>query len=133
MTGDDSQPRPRTRRKRPGSAACSTSAGGSCGAAFPRFDGDPIFCALLDTPAPGDERGICAIDLVDLVRSEQDYEVNTAVLVTRLYDRHGGGVEITDCAPRFIQHGRLFHPMTLVRRVRPLGGTPRIVVRLRPI
>ena len=100
---------------------------------LPRFDGDPIFCTLLDTPAPGDERGIWAIDLVDLVRSEQDYEVNTAVLVTRLYDRHGGGVEITDCAPRFIQHGRVFHPMTLVRRVRPLGGTPRIVVRLRPI
>ena len=100
---------------------------------FPRFDGDPIFCTLLDTPAPGDERGIWAVDLIDLVRSEQDYEVNTAVLVTRLYDRHGGGVEITDCAPRFLQHGRVFHPMTLVRRVRPLGGTPRIVVRLRPI
>ena len=40
---------------------------------------------------------------------------NTAVLVTRLYDRAGGAIEITDCVPRFLQHGRMFHPMTLVR------------------
>jgi GH15 family glucan-1,4-alpha-glucosidase len=34
--------------------------------------------------------------------------------------------------PRFPQHGRIFHPMAFVRRVRRLAGSPRIVVRLRP-
>ncbi len=41
------------------------------------------------------------------------------ILVTRLYDAHGGAVEITDFAPRFGQFGRMFRPMMLVRRVRP--------------
>ena len=31
-----------------------------------------------------------------------------------------------------VQYGRMFRPMMLVRRVRPLAGSPRIVVRLRP-
>ncbi len=99
---------------------------------FPRFDGDATFCALLDVSPHGAERGIWAIDLVDLVRSEQSYDANTAILVTRLYDGQGGGIEITDCAPRFVQHGRVFHPMTLLRLVRPLAGSPRIAIRLRP-
>lgn len=99
---------------------------------LPRFHADATFCALLDTASATEERGIYAIDLVGHERSEQAYNKNTAILVTRLFDRTGGGIEITDCAPRFVQHGRIFHPMALVRRVRPLGGSPRVVVRLRP-
>ena len=57
---------------------------------------------------------------------------NTAVLVTRLFDQSGGAIEITDCVPRFMQHGRVFHPMTHVRTVRRVAGRPRIRVRLRP-
>src|SRR4029077_13821400 len=68
---------------------------------FPRFDGDPVFCALLDVAAPGAERGIYAIDIVDRERAEQEYLTNTAVLVTRLYDTSGGVIEIIDCVPRF--------------------------------
>ena len=40
---------------------------------FPRFDGDPTFCALLDDAPPGEERGIYAVELVDLARAEQAY------------------------------------------------------------
>ncbi len=39
--------------------------------------------------------------------------------------RSGCVVEITDCVPRFRQHGRVFQPVTLVRRVRRLAGSPR--------
>jgi GH15 family glucan-1,4-alpha-glucosidase len=99
---------------------------------FPRFDGDPTFCALLDDPAPGDERGTYAVDLIDLARAEQEYSENTAVLLTRLFDNAGGIVEITDVVPRFVQHGRVFQPMMHVRTLRRLAGSPRIVVRLRP-
>ena len=60
---------------------------------FPRFDGDPTFCALLDDAAPGAERGIWSIDLVDFVRAEQTYVANTAVLTTRLFDNAGGATE----------------------------------------
>jgi GH15 family glucan-1,4-alpha-glucosidase len=99
---------------------------------LPRFDGDPTFCALLDAPAPGDERGIYAIDLIDVAAVEQSYVDNTAVLVTRLTDRAGAVVEITDCVPRFVHYGRVFHPVTHVRTVRRVAGNPRIAVRLRP-
>ena len=99
---------------------------------FPRFDSDATFCALLDDAAPGAERGIFAIDLVDMARSEQSYAVNSAVLVTRLFDNAGGTIEITDCVPRFLHNGRIFHPMMLVRRIRRIAGSPRIAIRLRP-
>jgi GH15 family glucan-1,4-alpha-glucosidase len=99
---------------------------------FPRFDADATFCGLLDDAPPGEERGIYALEIVDPARTEQSYVTNTAVLVTRLYDRSGGAVEITDCAPRFIQHGRVFHPVEHVRTVRRLAGSPRVRVRLRP-
>ncbi|HVN33667.1 MAG TPA: glycoside hydrolase family 15 protein [Casimicrobiaceae bacterium] len=108
------------------------SAGSIVWGCFPRFDGDATFCALLDGAASGAERGIWAIDLVDLARTEQSYVANTAVLTTRLFDKAGGAVEITDCVPRFAQFGRLFHPVSLVRHVRKLSGSPRIVIRLRP-
>jgi GH15 family glucan-1,4-alpha-glucosidase len=96
---------------------------------LPRFDGDPVFNALLD---PTEDGALWAFELEDLERSEQEYEPNTAVLRTRLYDRRGQGIEITDFAPRFWNRGRMFRPLTLVRRVRVLGGSPRMRVLLRP-
>jgi GH15 family glucan-1,4-alpha-glucosidase len=96
---------------------------------FPRFDGDPVFCSLLRET---DDYGYFAIELADCERTEQNYMENTAILLTRLYDRHGGAIEITDFAPRFGQYGRMFRPMMLVRRIKRLAGSPRITLRLRP-
>jgi len=98
-------------------------------ACFPRFDGDPVFCSLLKA---SDDLGFFAIELADCERIEQQYLENTAILVTRLTDRQGGSVEITDFSPRFGQYGRMFRPMMLVRRVRRLCGSPRVTVRSRP-
>ena len=99
---------------------------------LPRFDGDPVFCALLNDHGDG-EKGFYDVELLDLSHSEQSYRRNSAVLVTRLYDSNGGAIEITDFAPRFKQFGRVFRPTMLVRRVKPLCGTPRIRIRLRPV
>lgn len=97
---------------------------------LPQFDSDASFCALL---SPKREGGDWTIELLDYERSEQHYQPNTAVLVTRLYDRHGGAIEVTDFAPRYRNRGRLFHPVMLVRQVRPLAGSPRIRVLMRPL
>lgn len=102
---------------------------------FPRFDGDPIFSALLDSPegrTDADQRGIFAIDQIGMQTCEQRYLENTAVLVSRMTDSHGNIVEITDFAPRFSHLGRTFRPPLIVRRVYPVKGRPRIRVRLRP-
>jgi GH15 family glucan-1,4-alpha-glucosidase len=96
---------------------------------MPRFDADPVFNALLD---PGPDGASWAVELEGQVRSEQQYEHNTAVLLTRLWDAQGNGVEVTDFAPRYFSRGRIFRPLQIVRRLRPIAGQPRIVMRLRP-
>jgi GH15 family glucan-1,4-alpha-glucosidase len=95
-------------------------------ACFPRFDGDPMFCSLLNGP------GVFTVELLECVRTEQRYIHNTPVVVTRMTDSAGGAIEITDFAPRFELHGRVFCPMMIVRRVQRLSGHPRIRVRCRP-
>ncbi len=94
---------------------------------LPRFDGDPVFNALLQ---PGEQGSRFAIELENLAATQQWYEPNTAVLRTLLIDTEGNSIEITDFAPRFYARSRFFRPMTLVRRVRPVKGAPRIRVSL---
>lgn len=102
-------------------------------ACLPHFDSDPAFCSLLEPVGDNADHGVFAIDLVDFARSEQEYISNTAVLITRLYDDHGAAIEITDFAPRFGNFGRNYRPMQLIRRIVPIVGKPRIIVRLRPL
>ena len=98
---------------------------------LPRFDGDPVFNALLE---PGNREGskpsAFAIEIEDFHESRQWYEHNTAVLRTQLFDKAGQGIEITDFAPRFFSRSRYFRPMTMVRRIRPIHGAPRIRIML---
>ena len=58
---------------------------------YPRFDGDPVFCALLDERPPADARGVFAIELADGVHAEQSYVRNTAVLSTPTPSRTSSG------------------------------------------
>ncbi|MGR9045238.1 MAG: glycoside hydrolase family 15 protein [Gammaproteobacteria bacterium] len=97
---------------------------------LPRFDGDPVFNSLINGDDPAD--GFMEITVENFDRAEQSYEHNTAILVTRLYDRSGAGVEITDFAPRRVHYERFFRPSMLIRRLRPLNGTPRLRVCVRP-
>ena len=101
-------------------------------ACLPRFDGDAVFCSLLRGQRTGSDFGFMGVELSWLERTEQEYLPNTPILVTRLFDDRGGAVEIVDFAPRFRQHGRLFCPAQLVRIVRPISGSPRIRVLMRP-
>lgn len=94
---------------------------------LPTFDGDPTFCALL---GPNQQTGgDFAIELEDFAGSEQEYLTNTAILRTVLRDAHGGELEILDFAPRWRQNDRFYRPVSLIRQVRPLAGSPRITVR----
>jgi GH15 family glucan-1,4-alpha-glucosidase len=99
---------------------------------FPRFDGDPVFCSLLNGDPQPDQEGVFSIELVDAELTEQSYLDHTAVLITRVRDAHGGAIEITDFCPRFEESGGISCPPMLVRQVRPVSGKPRIRVRLTP-
>jgi GH15 family glucan-1,4-alpha-glucosidase len=100
---------------------------------LPRFDGDPVFCDLLNGHDGNADKGVFEIELDDFARSEQCYLHNTAIVATTLYDTHGSAVEITDFAPRFKQLGRVYRPTMTVRMIKPVIGNPRIRVRLRPV
>jgi GH15 family glucan-1,4-alpha-glucosidase len=98
---------------------------------FPRLDGDPVFHALLGAPDGNPETGIFEIQLEGLVAATQNYVPNSAVLRTVL-ESPDGAIEIIDFAPRFKWRERSFRPQTLVRRIRPLRGSPRIRVVVTP-
>jgi GH15 family glucan-1,4-alpha-glucosidase len=98
---------------------------------FPRLDGDPVFCALVDGNEP--TRGFMDVAVRDAVETSQRYLPNTAVLETKITDRNGGQVRILDFAPRFERYGRSFRPPMLVRRLEPLAKRVRLSVRIRPV
>jgi GH15 family glucan-1,4-alpha-glucosidase len=101
---------------------------------LPRVDGDPAFCSLLDDAAFDSEgaHGFWQIELDGAVEMTQSYLRNTPVLVTRHTDGSGNSIEVTDFCPRFRQNGRMYRPVAFIRIVRPVAGSPRIRVRLRP-
>lgn len=92
---------------------------------LPRLDGEPVFNALL---GGGGEFSVLLADQVD---AKQTYVKNTAVVETVLTAADGSAVRITDFAPRFPDRGRLFRPASIVRRITPLSGMPRITVHLK--
>jgi GH15 family glucan-1,4-alpha-glucosidase len=101
-------------------------------ACLPRFDADPAFCSLLGGNSEP-EAGFYDVELSELSRTSQRYVPNTAIVETLLHDANGGTAKVTDFAPRFDQHRRVFRPMTLVRIIEPLAGSPRVRIRLRPL
>ncbi|MQT12526.1 glycoside hydrolase family 15 protein [Segnochrobactrum spirostomi] len=99
---------------------------------LPRIDGDPFFHGLLGARTGDEHDGAFSIEIDGFVRAEQAYAENTAVLVTRLYAEDGSAIEIEDFCPRFEARGRMFRPASIVRRIRPVAGWPRVRLRIRP-
>ncbi|MGF7210681.1 GH15 family glucan-1,4-alpha-glucosidase [Skermanella aerolata] len=101
---------------------------------LPRPDGDPVFCSLLNggNGHAEPESGFYEIELLGCAGADQRYLPNSAVVETILHDGNGSAIEITDFAPRHRHHGRSYRPTTIIRQIRNLRGTPRIVIRVRP-
>ncbi len=99
---------------------------------YPFFDSDPICCSLLQKESNAAESGFIDVQFEGAETVDQTYERNSAILITRMRDKSGNGIEVTDFAPRFYMHGRMFSPSMLVRTIRRLSGRPRIALRVRP-
>jgi GH15 family glucan-1,4-alpha-glucosidase len=97
----------------------------------PRVDGDPTFCSLVNDDQQ--DVGIWRFALEGQLRSSQRYVRNTPILITRLEAADGSAVEITDFCPRFERSGRMYRPVAFARIVRPIAGTPRLRIALRPM
>src|SRR5262245_55002619 len=98
---------------------------------WPRIDGDPVFCSLLDGEDP--EGGYFTFEFdEETVATEQSYERNTAILRTVHRSASGAAFAVTDFAPRFRQFGRMHRPPMIIRHVDRLEGLCRVRARIRP-
>lgn len=102
---------------------------------YPHFDSNPLCCSLLRSDAANDKPD--AFGFIDILFEgahtvRQTYQRNSAILISRMQDDSGNGIEVTDFAPRFYKHGRMFSPAMLVRIIRRISGRPRIGLRVRP-
>lgn len=93
---------------------------------LPRFDGEPVFNQLLGGS------GSFNVWIDGLKSRSQSYDANTAILRTRLEAEDGAILEIVDFAPRFENRGRVFRPVSIVRRFHVVSGTPRVQITLTP-
>jgi GH15 family glucan-1,4-alpha-glucosidase len=99
----------------------------------PRMDGDPVFCRLLRGDAGDAWEGAWSVRVEGLAKTEQAYVRNTAIIETLLTDTEGNVLRVRDFAPRFKSAGRIFRPLSIVRIVEPVKGTPRLSMALRPL
>ena len=98
---------------------------------FPRVDGDPAFSALLGGDGHA-ERGFWSVEADETASVRQAYLRNTPILSTEITDASGAMFQVIDFAPRYRQFGRVYRPMSFIRIVRPISGTPRLRIRMRP-
>ncbi len=96
---------------------------------WPRLDGDPIFCSLLDGESAS--KGYFAVELDEDYTAQQSYVRNTAIVRTVVASKSGASFAITDFAPQFFVAGRMHRPPMIVRQVEPLSGFCRVRVRVR--
>lgn len=102
-------------------------------ACAPRVDGDAVFSALLSgAQDQADAAGLWEISLEGAVSIEQSYLRNTPILASIHTDASGNSIEVIDFCPRVERSDRTYRPVAFARIVRPINGSPRIRVRLRP-
>ncbi|MCG6169128.1 glycoside hydrolase family 15 protein [Leptospira sanjuanensis] len=89
---------------------------------WPKFDSSFIFGSLLDKKKGGEFR-ILPID--ERAHYNQSYLENTNILKSNV-KTEDGEFEVVDFAPRFFEHERYYKPLMLVRKIKPLRGSPKI-------
>lgn len=95
---------------------------------MPRPDSEPVFGRLLDK-----DGGYFTVESTLASQGKQYYLPNTVVLVTVVTCEDGSEFKITDFCPRFYQHGRVYRPIALFRKIEPLKGSSNITIKCKPI
>ena len=96
---------------------------------WPRFDSSFVFGSLLDDENGGE---FSILPASEKYETEQGYLPNTNMLRT-VFRSKDGAYELVDFAPRFLQYERSFKPTMLVRRLRPLSGSPKVRIAVQPV
>lgn len=98
---------------------------------MPDFDSGTIFASLLDEK----KGGHFSIHMVDGAPVRQAYEKNTGILVTT-FEGESGSFEVIDFMPRYTWDGhagsRNDVSSDIIRVLRPLSGSPQVIVDYQP-
>lgn len=95
---------------------------------FPRPDSEPVFGRLLDP-----DGGHFSIEPAGPYRSSQHYIPNTNILATHFECEDGSSFRVLDFAPRFVQYGRIYRPLSFFRIVEPVSGQSMLRVIMKPV
>lgn len=95
---------------------------------WPSFQDSFVFGGLLDKNLGGTFR---IVPNGDPINSKQFYLENTNILCTEI-EAKDGVYQVTDFAPRFEQYERYYKPLTLIRKIEPMRGNPKIRVICEP-
>lgn len=96
---------------------------------WPQFDSSFVFGNLLDDKKGG-EFSILPHDAE--FKTTQKYIENSNVLSTE-FESSEGKFRVTDFAPRFVQYGRNYKPLMLIRKIEPISGSPRVKIACDPV
>lgn len=96
---------------------------------MPRFDSPSIFAQLLDT----EKAGFWSCLPEGEYTTTQRYIDSTNVVRTRFELKNGDKFDIIDFCPRFYFKDYFFKPPQIIRIIRPVAGTPRLRMKLRPV
>lgn len=96
---------------------------------MPRLDSPSIFSQILDT----EKAGFWSVLPEAEYTTTQKYIDATNVVRTRFDLKNGDKFDVIDFAPRFYFKDYYFRPPQLIRIIKPVAGTPRIRMRLRPM
>ncbi|NGM67037.1 glycoside hydrolase family 15 protein [Sphingobacterium sp. SGR-19] len=95
---------------------------------WPSFQDSFVFGGLLDKKLGGTFR---VVPTEQTINSKQFYLENTNILCTEIQTKDGV-YQVTDFAPRFEQYERYYKPLTLIRKITPMRGNPKIRVICEP-
>jgi GH15 family glucan-1,4-alpha-glucosidase len=110
------------------SAALISKTGSIDWCCLPEFDSSSVFARLLDD----DIGGSFSVEVASSYAIEQNYESNTAILVTR-YTSGENCFELHDFMPRYYTTERTHHtPPEIIRYVKLISGRPKFKVRYDP-
>lgn len=96
---------------------------------WPRFDSTFVFGGLLDK----EKGGNFSILPEGNFNSHQYYLENTNILITEITLANGDRYKVTDFAPRFYEYQRYYKALMLIRKIEPMEGSPRILVKCEPV
>ena len=93
---------------------------------LPNFDSPALFAQILDEK----KGGYFKISAVNLIKSEQEYIIHTAILRT-IFETKDGIFEVNDYMPRFETFRREHYcPPEIHRRIKVVSGSPRMTIDL---